>query len=102
MSFSDRTPNFATSQHPCVAYFVGMIGAALAVSFLSLTSAFIQNNEIEEIQSYVKSYQQNDFLEGSSSLCSTYSCCNVTSSDSCPLMKFTKDQSVLVLPGLFM
>jgi hypothetical protein len=82
-------------------YFLGMIGAAaLAVSLLGLTSAFTQTNEIEQIQNYVNSYQSNNFLEGSSPLCSTYSCCNISSTDSCPLTKFTKDKSVLVLPGL--
>jgi hypothetical protein len=33
------------------------------------------------------------------SLCSGNSCCNVTSSNSCSIKSFPKDQSTLVLPG---
>jgi hypothetical protein len=70
--------------------------------FLSLTTAAaaftLQDTDIRNIQSYVNSF--SDVSTGaSSSLCTANSCCNISSSNSCSLMKFTKDKSTLVLPG---
>lgn len=77
-----------------------ILGGLFTSSYSQETSLNYERTEI--IQNHIQSLkQQQDILSpfSATSLCSSNVCCNITSADSCPLMKLPKDQSTLVLPG---
>jgi len=70
--------------------------ASIATAGLTLSHALTGEEAANVLRKEVESYQV-DF--GIGSLCKTYSCCNVTSTQSCAVTSFPKDQTTLVLPG---
>lgn len=55
-----------------------------------------EKNHPQFISQHVKSFTTQKLGQG---LCDGQTCCNVTSTESCPISTMLKDQSTLVLPG---
>lgn len=75
--------------------FLVLLGAALVQGATFADHRY--DASIKTIQQHVASYSR-DYKIGKS-LCQEYSCCNVTSSNTCGINTFPKDQTTLVLPG---
>lgn len=70
------------------------LGVGLAIANSAL--CFSQQETANIISEHVNSFQVD--LSGGS-LCSSYSCCNMSATESCGLSSMPKDQTTLVLPG---
>lgn len=68
----------------------------LACSLLSVSAQMSE----AEVRRTIREHLDASFPAASaSSLCSQHTCCNVTSSQSCPIDAFKRDESALVFPG---
>jgi hypothetical protein len=80
-----------------------MLKSALIASSLFSPSAL--GLTFDEAEAKIASHLERDF--GSSndvnnlgkSLCDSYTCCNITTSEACNLASMPRDESTLVLPG---
>ena len=68
---------------------VGLVFAISAFSFSPEDAGKVISDHVGSFQSGL----------GGGSLCNSYSCCNVSSSESCGLSSMPKDETTLVLPG---
>ena len=75
-----------------------------SITFAALASPLVHGSEItpmgynqavENIQENLKEYRSSD-----GALCDSFTCCNVTATESCDLKDMPKDETTLVLPGM--
>lgn len=71
---------------------------ALGILSSAVADVFTLEDSVKHIQSIVKE-EQVPFVSTAESLCDSFTCCNVSSSESCNLSAMVQDESTVVLPG---